>query len=256
MFTTIVLGIYALFSSVLLVHHEQKLNEPETVREFVQESVVYLEDASGKGSGTGFITETKKGRRVIVTNAHVCEMNPALPIFVVFHRVGNTTRVQVRQPTTVIDKYSKHDLCILAVPAGLKKTPALELADAAYLDEKVYMIGYPVEPLLSVGQGRIRGIAPFDIPYEKPILECVGEKFHIRTVPIKQEDGSVKKEQVCFFKGKFLFVDGPNDAGASGSPGLNASGEVVGVMSMVSGRYYSYSNLVPLESLKDFLSKY
>jgi S1-C subfamily serine protease len=239
----------------MLVHQERKINEQEIVREGAEESIVSLEDAGGKGRGTGWVARAKSGKKVIMTNAHICEMNPVAPIFVVYHRSKGSVRYPIKFPAIAIKKDDKQDLCMVSVPPDLKADP-LPLADAVYLDSKIYIIGYPIEPLLSVSSGNIRGSTLVDNPYDIPLELCKGKKFHIETVPIEQENGETIKKTMCFLKAKFTFSDALSDHGASGSPVLDGDGDVVGVMSMIGGQARPFAIFVPLAALKEFLSTY
>jgi S1-C subfamily serine protease len=249
------LVLYSLISSFILVHQDQKINEQEIVTAEAAESIVSLEDMSGKGRGTGFVTLAKSGRRVIVTNAHVCEINNILPVFVVYRRHGDSLRKPLKSPAVVIKKDDKHDLCIVSVPLDLDARP-LELADKAYVDTRIYIVGYPIVALLSASDGYIRGYHLIDDQYPLALELCKGKKYYTKTVPIEQENGMVVKETRCFFRAKFMFTDALGDHGQSGSPGLNGDGEVVGVMSMIDGDFRPFAFLVPLSNLKEFLSTY
>jgi len=250
-----ILILCSLLSSYLIVRQEAKINEPEIVLANVAESIVSLEDASGQGRGTGFVVLAKSGERVIITNAHVCEINLVAPIFMVFGRQGESLRSPYRFPVVAIKKDDAHDLCIVSVPPDLKVKP-LRLADKAVIDSHIYIIGYPIVALLSSSDGFIRGYKLMDEPYEKPLEMCVGKKHYIKTVPIKHKNGKIVPTKICFFKARFMFTDALGDHGQSGSPGLNGDGEVVGVMSMIDGQARPFAFLVPLSSLKEFLSTY
>jgi S1-C subfamily serine protease len=252
---TVLLLLSSLFSSVLLVKHSQEIHEQERVVANAAESVVSLEDAGGRGRGTGFIVETESGKRVIMTNAHVCEMNPIAPIFVVYHRTETSLRAELKFKATVIKKDEKHDLCMVSVPPDFHAKP-LKLADNIKIDSKVYILGYPIIALLSTSTGYIRGYELVDAPYDLPLEMCRGVKHYLETVSIKQKDGKIVIKQQCFLRAKFIFTDALGDHGASGGPGLNGDGEVVGVMSMITGQARPFAMLVPLESLREFLSTY
>ena len=249
------LVVYALISSFLIVDTNSKLNEEQTVVEETAESIVSLEDVAGNGRATGFLVTAKSGKNVIITNAHVCEINPAFPIFIVYHRKEGSLRTQLKSPAITIKKDEKHDLCMLTVPTDLKVKP-LELAEKAIVDSKIYIVGYPTIELLSASDGFIRGNYVVDAPYELPLPMCVGKKHYIKTVPIKHDDGKISLEKTCFLRAIFMFTDALGDHGQSGSPGLNGDGEVVGVMSLINGSARPFAFLVPLKSLKEFLSTY
>lgn len=254
MVATGVLALYSGMSSYLLLRQEAEIYRQENVVKKTSGSIVSLEDAGGRGRGTGFFAMTASGNRVIVTNAHVCEINPQSPIFVVYHRTDNSLRKKAKFPVVALQKDTKSDLCIVSAPIDCD-APALTLADEVKIDSHVYIVGYPIVALLSSSDGYIRGYDIADSPYELPLDLCVGEKHYIKTVPIKQGNRKSKLTKQCFFRAKMIFTDALGDHGQSGSPGLNGKGEVIGVMSMISGQARPFAFLVPLDALKEFLSK-
>jgi S1-C subfamily serine protease len=239
----------------VLVKDHLDINEQEIVFANAAESVVSLEDIDGRARGTGFLVKAESGKKVIVTNAHVCEINLVTPIFIVYHRTEISLRTQLQFPAAMIKKDTKHDLCIVSVPFDYHAKP-LKLAKDIEIDSKVYIIGYPIITLLSSSTGYIRGHHLIDTLYPLPLKICEGEKHYIETVSIKQKNGKIVKKRLCFLRAEFIFTDALSDHGASGGPALNSDGEVVGVMSMAGGQARSFAFLVPLESLREFLSTY
>ena len=250
---TAFLVLYSVISSVMLIKHEQKDDELSTITENVSESIVSLRTPDGKSRATGFIVDTPKGIQVIVTNAHVCESSNG---FSVLRRNKSKKLISAKLPSMVIAKDSNHDLCIVSVPLDLKGAISLKIADKVELDSKIYILGYPEVELLSSSEGYVRGWIDKEVFYNLPASLCVAEKYHIEYIAIEQKDGTILNKDYCFLRAKFMFTDATNDKGSSGSPGLNSDGEVVGVMSVVSGIRKFYAYLVPLNSLKVFLSKY
>ena len=252
---TTMLISFSIIASVMIVRQEKQINTQERVFANAAPSIVSLEDTVVGARGTGFLVRAKSGKRVIVTNAHVCEINPGKPMFAVFHRMEDSLRSPLRFPAIVVKKDGSHDLCIVSVPVDLKAEP-LELADEVYSDSHLYIIGYPAINLLSSSDGFVRGYQLVDQEYPLDIKLCVGKKHYTKTVPIEQENGATTKEKRCFLRAKFMFTDALGDHGQSGSPGLNGDGEVVGVMSLITGNARPFAYLVPLESLREFLSSY
>lgn len=236
-----------------VINQQKQIHEAEIVFDSVAESVLIIENMNG-GWGTGFVTKAKSGKLVIVTNDHICDSDP--PIFLISHRSSESLRSEIHIPTMPILRDSEHDLCLIAIPPGLKVEP-LPIADEVYIDSKVYIIGYPTAPLLSSAQGYIRGTQTIGSIMERtPLDQCKGKKYHIETVSIKRKDGKKQEEQRCIMTASFLFTDSLGEFGASGSPALNGDGEVVGVMSAITGQARPFAYLVPLNNLKKFLSKY
>jgi S1-C subfamily serine protease len=250
------LVILGIFSSFSIIQQDKDIHESEIVFTENAESVVSLEDISIPNSrrGTGFIADTKSGKQVIVTNSHVCEINNKKPVFAVSHREGEILKKYSRFFVKPIKLDSKHDLCIVEVPQDFN-LKSINLAKKVAIDSKVTIIGYPIIKLLSSSTGYYRGLNSVSIEYDIDLKSCIGKKFEIKTVSIKQKDEIKKDKEVCIFSATFMFTDALGDHGQSGSPALNKDGEVVGVMSLVSGSVRPFANLVPLNSLKGFLSE-
>ena len=251
------LAILSIISTISIKQNSDDIHESEIVLSENAESIVSLEDTTSResGRGTGFVVTTKSGKQVIVTNAHVCDMNKGKPVFAVGHRKGSKLREYSRLFVKPIKFYDMHDLCIVEVPKDIK-FKSLKLADKVLVDSKVTIVGYPVVTLLSSSSGHYRGLYPVSLPYDLEPQRCIGTKYSVQTVPIKQKDGTKIDKQICFMSAVFMFTDALGDHGQSGSPALNKDGEVVGVMSLVNGQARPFASLVPLTYLKAFLSKH
>jgi hypothetical protein len=250
------LVILGMVSSFSIIDHEKTIHESENVLHQNAESIVSLEDVTTGSSGTGFLANTKSGKQVIITNAHVCEINNLLPLFIVSHRENNILRKYSRFKVKPLKLDSEHDLCLVEVPKDFH-FKSIKLAEDVYIDSKVTIVGYPIVPLLSSSSGHYRG--RFLISNQYPLEDlkfCVAKKYKIETVSIKLKDGTIKNEQICVLTAPFMFTDALADKGQSGSPALNEDGEVVGVMSLVEGQLRAFAMLVPLSALEAFLSKH
>jgi len=244
---TILLAVILAFSSTITSCRTLNSWSGQDGQQYVFEkthaSIVRLEDPKTGGWGTGFFAMTKSGAKVIITNAHICEISLNAPIFLVYHRTKDFTNVRSAKPVKMLKKYANSDLCIVSAPTDYD-APALPLADDVVIDAPIYIIGYPQISILSSSSGYVRGYAISDGGYPLPIEFCTDPKFHIVTF---------KSREYCFLRIEAMFTDAPGDKGQSGSPGFNSDGEVIGVMSMIIGEYRSFSMLVPLSALKQFL---
>jgi len=155
---TSLLIAYSIISSIFIIKHEQKNNELVTITEDLSQSIVSLQNTVEGGRATGFVTDTDKGRQIIVTNAHVCEMGSKTPIFQVSRRNKHKVLIPATAFSTVIAKDDQHDLCIVSMPIDLK-APSIKLAKRVELDSKLYIVGYPTTNLLSSSEGYVRGFA-------------------------------------------------------------------------------------------------
>jgi S1-C subfamily serine protease len=214
----------------------------EDVMVDVQDSIFGV--ANLQGRGTGWVTTAKSGRKVLVTNVHVCDSQ----IPVMFTQKGNH-----KYMLNVLGKDSKHDICILEAPKG---APALPLAANVVAEEQIYSVGFPLIEFMTSQSGRLKGYTKLSMPYELPLEKCTGaEKYSIQTLKVKQDDGTVTEEKTCIFTARELVTTIPMDDGGSGSPILNADEEVVG-MTMIRAGNLGWAGGVPLSDLKRVLSKY
>jgi len=198
----------------------------------VSESVYQLYNDVGRG--TGWIAETKSGKKVMVTNVHVCDG----PTGVMW-----TDKNGLHTVMKVIAKDSKHDICILTAPAG---SVPLKLADKVHAEETVYLVGFPLIEFMSSNKGLVKGYSHLELQYDLPVSKCKGEKFKIY---------KVKNREICVFSGTVLVTTANTDAGGSGSPILNKYEEVVGMVMIVAGNI-AWGQGVPLSALKEFLNKH
>ncbi len=208
----------------------------------VSESIYMV--AHMRGRGTGWVTTAKSGKKVMLTNVHVCDSE--LPVMF-------TTKHGKQLVLKILGKDSKHDVCVLEAP---KNAVPLVMAEGVEKEEDVYSVGFPTIEFMTSQHGRLKGYTQLTMPYELPLEKCKGaEKYSIRDVPTQDEKGKVTTEKTCVFSAKGLVTTIVVDGGASGSPILNADEEVVG-MTMIRAGNIGWDIGVPLADLKRVLSKY
>jgi S1-C subfamily serine protease len=215
-------------------------NRTEAMQDQVKDSVVMVQSVFG-GHGSGWVTTTKSGKTVVVTNQHVCDMSP-IPVFNLKTADGK------EHPAKVLVKSEEHDLCLLEAPKGY---PALELAEEAFQDEEVYIVGYPLIGYMTSTVGKLKGTEMFEEEYPLPPELCKGKKFRVET-QIKISEKGAQMREVCIFKAPVYVTTAQTDGGASGSPLLNEYGEVVGTVMLMYGNI-SWAATVDLPSVKRFL---
>lgn len=208
----------------------------------VSESVYSIHNLQGRG--TGWITTAKSGKKVMVTNVHVCDSD--LPVMF-------TEKDGKQYILPILGKDPSHDICVLAAP---KNSVPLELADEVLENETAYSVGFPTIDFMSSQKGLIKGYSRLKMHYDGlPLDQCKGKKFKIETHDVEQRDGSIKAEKLCMFSAEAVVTTIQIDGGASGSPILNEDEEVIG-MTMVRSGNINWAQGVPLKNLKAFLNKF
>lgn len=239
MFIRFMLAAVLLFTSCCAHGGDKRAQE---IRRDISDSVFRL--LGENNSGTGFVTTGGKGKKVMVTNGHVCEGNLFMTAV---DKDGNQTRLRVLHESPLTD------LCVLQAP--LRSTP-LPLADKAYKNSKVYAVGYPLGKYMIVQEGRLKGYETSSVPTDTALNRCNLLKHKIRKVkiPIRRDDGSEYdfEEKQCHLVVKSFFTTIPVDRGFSGSPMVNDDSEVVGVIMALKGNV-SWGMAVPLKDLKNYL---
>lgn len=233
--TIIILAIALTMSTYLAV--DAGKDEAQEMMYEVKGSIFSL--YGEKSRGTGWAARTKKGKKVIVTNDHVCGKNKTM----------FTQKGAMSYNLAVIYKDPSHDICLLEAP---KNAETLRLAEDVYKEEKAFSIGFPAIEWMSSQAGRIKGIETTRVDYEDtPLEDCVGVKFMITT--IKRKGKPDKK--ICIFSAEALVTTIQIDGGASGSPILNSDEEVIG-MTMARAGNINWAQGVPLNRIKNVLNKH
>ena len=250
----IILALSSLLTSVALVKTRADLHATEIVYDEAADPIISGESEPMVGRGTGFVVKAASGKKFVVTNSHVCEISVKSGYMVGYVRKDGKLRVPLEHKLKIIKQYGNHDLCILKLEDDL---PALSLAEDVHQDELAQIIGYPIFTLLSASHGHVRGYTEIETKWEVPMNRCVGKAFRKAPVGFKTDSaGMIVTVEACIFKQDFLMTDALGDAGQSGSPAVNEQGEIIGVMSMVTGRHRMFALIVPLRNLRDFLSEY
>lgn len=195
-------------------------------------SVVRIVDATGK-TGTGFITHGKSNQRVVITSAHVC-YGMQLPVLYTFDK-----QILV---TNIIKIYDQDDLCAM-IPPEDTRYPSLAIADNIKRLGLIYVIGYPLYDDSSVHRGRVIG-SGFPHSSVKSMIEpkfCKGS-------------WQIYKNAMCYSRAPLLHTSVVTGFGASGGPGINETGQVVGVVNSIE-MVNAWTNFTTLFNLKKFLEQ-
>lgn len=211
----------------------------QTLRDVTSKGVcrVIVSDTFGNevGSGSGFVV-TEDG--FVVTNHHVIE--GAGSAVVEFPAMSIRTSVELWQT------WPQYDLALLKVdvaspnwPAGQKLRPLPLAASRPLLAADVYTLGYPLSTKLglTVNRGIVSG------------LRGGGELASLVNGPRDQQTILRFDEQICFVQ-----IDSAINAGNSGGPLIDGSGEVLGVNTLSLATANSFYFAVAAEHVRDVLA--
>lgn len=206
---------------------------------------VLIHNSQGSGA-TGFIARAKSGRKVIITNGHVCNLQEDGKLFVIYK--GDEYRLKV------IKQYDWNDLCAVEAPQSAGLT--VNIASSYREGEAAYAIGHPLLEPTSVTLGELSGPVVVTIATGQNVLkeQCSGPTYELIEFP----DGSVPTFfgvlNVCI---RTLEAEAGTVnilPGNSGSAVVNTFGSVIGV-AFAANEAGTRSYVVPLRYLKQFLSE-
>lgn len=210
-----VLSLTGAYSKDIQSTHTQLTYQDIFKRSF--NSVVKVIDVLSNGgsySGTGFRITTPKGAEVILTNAHICEKKGNL-VITFNHGMPpqDTTILKIGQDA------SDNDLCVISYTdkAGYFTIP-LELNDQTVdVGQTVYVIGHPLGMMLTPSDGVI--VSPLS--------------------------------SIHNWSGLFIYTTNIVYQGNSGSPLLDTSNHVVGIVNAENpiGR----GDVIPVAKIKEFI---
>lgn len=199
-------------------------------------SVVMVTSPDEPGGGTGFIVRAavngKKGVKAVLTNAHVCGVVQTGPLM-----VSNDTSIEM---SPIIRVNKEHDLCLLySVPGPALSVSSNDLGEF----EELYVVGHP----------RLSPKTPTEGVY-------IGEEIAVLPDTVDAVTGvcpSGTKEldtlfgTICLRKMQLAKATFPIFPGNSGSPVVNAAGELVGIVN--SANRDNQGGFIPLRYVKEFL---
>lgn len=170
-----------------------------------------------RGGGTGSFVQLK-GRQIILTNAHVCEGVKS---------ILNTVRIMDYNGDTylarIIDISPLYDLC--AVEAPFPSPNPFQLATEAPSEQEVYVIGHPLLLQLTISRGWLLDRQIINVPNDKEISDCTSPKNVIQTLNFFGI-----QLFACFDRYDTILTNIPSQPGNSGSPVLNSSNKLVGIL--------------------------
>lgn len=195
-----------------------------------------------KGGGSGFSIKTASGRQVIVTNEHVCAASDTGEVFI-------EQDSGLKSFKKIIHVDDLHDLCIVE---GDFRLPALELGSSPVKGDFHYIVGHPGGRALTVSQGEYIGDENVQLPDLKVKVRKKCKHTIIELNPL--EKFMYNMEFICMKSFRAYSSSAVAYGGNSGSPVVNAFGEVIGVLFAGSREQEHNNAIVPVEHLKRVLS--
>ena len=216
--------IYALAALLVLASCNSKLTE---------KSIVKVTTPDGKSGGTGWAVNYQ-GRNALITNDHVCAVQQGG--FVTIEQDSGQLSIK-----KIIKRSFERDLCLIE---GVK-APQLKLAkDGPARFDSVRVMGHPLLKPTAESTGQYTGSG---------IIEIGLEPSPDGTCPPTAELVQGLFGSFCVQRMEVGFTTAQIAPGNSGSPVVNTSGEVIGVMNS-GDNIIHHGNFVPLEYVKEILS--
>lgn len=200
----------------------------------------------GSSGGTGFHIQAPSGKVYIMTNNHICDAADKegnLKIYV------KEKFISVRK---VIKRYDSHDLCLVE-PLDGKAGLILSALDSTPLPS--YVVGHPLNQMLSIQSGRFVGKERIDILGNTVVTkkECSEKAFLIPDLIFRMFTGLNYYCIKTYTSNTYNLII---YNGNSGSPVISPIGTVLGVIFAGDDRSVTSAHAVPLSYIRDLLKDY
>lgn len=228
---TLLVGSFTALATVAVIQVTQK---ESTIEQYKRNSQSIVRVGVGRGWGTGVITYTPSGKKVVITNDHVCfdfykqRMNKDLIAYDAADKVVSRLRVLVSN--------SQYDLCA-AEMIDSTSLPALTPSERA-IDRfsHVHMIGFPTSgagrPVFGPSDGYAikEGFTTYMRPVERPSCP-VGSVLVDTSVSGGRGLASLISQYNCLQTVFGMEITARSFPGNSGSLVFTDSNEYVGILS-------------------------
>jgi S1-C subfamily serine protease len=197
---------------------------PEQVNA-LKASVVRIKalDAAGDvvATGSGFVIDPSG---VVVTNRHVVDVGGAQLVAEFFD--------ETKRPVVgILKQHPRRDVALVKIEGGGLQALQLGASDALLEGTPIVMVGAPLGLGWTVSAGSVSAIRPHGL----------------------EEDQRGTEDKYDALDGRLLQLDISSAQGASGSPVVDASNRVVGVISAGMGQIGTLVFAVPVEAVKETL---
>ena len=242
-------GMSLLLTSTYCTLNASQLHK-NWLRNKVGNSIVKIvlldEDRHVRGGGTGFAIASPKGKKYILTNAHVCDAFKGASKLDVMLPDGKIVERKI------IDISGTTDLCLVE---GIEELPTISLASSVYVGEELALIGHPRLQPLTLSMGEIVGDG--EVSYMMGIIGVDMEEVSCqqpknRIVEVNSFFGPVK---LCVVTIQAQLTTIVTLGGNSGSPVVNFWGHVVGVI-FAGDSDANWGDMIKLADINSFLSRY
>lgn len=203
-------------------------------------SIVYITDPTGQSGGTGFAIKGKSGISYILTNDHVCGVESDGGV-IVKREDGRPTY------SKIVARSEDSDMCLIR---GLSDLEPMELADFVSSEEPLYVVGHPNLMPLVLSSGRYISTQYIDVMTDVEPEKCHGPKYF--KMEIETLFGPL---QACIAHIYAITSSIQIYPGNSGSPVMNSSGDVVGII-FAGNRNTNYGSYVPGFKIREFLERF
>lgn len=248
----LILGSYALIAAIIVaisiyLAYSLVLAAPtwqhHLVRDFIGDRVYHV-SVDQRSGGTAFAVLAPSGKTFIVTNDHICAGSKDGIIFI-------WSDTEAPSEHKIIERSAVTDLCLIDAPSDVN---GLLVADDAYYGERVQVLGH--SELMALSLSNIGEI----IQHQGVMLSGSADSDEAMVYDIAKCDIDDPKYHFLGFDGNAtcgIYIPSAYNTsvliqrGNSGSPLINMSGDVVGVVAGIDR--YNWAIAVSLDDLKDFL---